>query len=96
MRQRAGNERTPALPPAGFLLRPRLSSRPQWPAPPAQVGELPPDPGTRPSGDAIDSFHPTPEVIEEFGIAAECLRPVMTTPRESHSIADDPAQRGCQ
>ena len=39
---------------------------------------------------ANDFFYLTAERIAEFGIEAECCRPVMTTPQESRSIAVDP------
>ena len=45
---------------------------------------------------AIDSFHATPEVIEEFGIEEGFLRLVMTKTRESGSISVDPAKWGRQ
>ena len=40
---------------------------------------------------ANDFFFLTPEVIEEWDIALEFYRPVMTTPQESRRIAIDPA-----
>ena len=40
---------------------------------------------------ANDFFFLTPEVIEEWDIALEFYRPVMTTPQESRRIAVDPA-----
>ena len=40
---------------------------------------------------ANDFYYLIPEIIDEFGIEAECCRPVTTAPQESRGIAVDPA-----
>ena len=55
---------------AGFLLRPPVVGKTAMAGASCPSRSTVPGSGSLTERDAIDSFHATPEVIEEFGIAA--------------------------